>query len=141
MLFTPANTTASTTAKKDEAPIGPTSSSNGAHRSFCDLLEEEDVAAVAEDASATTAGPTITGSPNGVANKTAGGTGERTPGKTAAASRFFEGAAASVRRGLVGRNALFRTPYGMKPLVYSDWTATGRAVDSIEVHIYSSGRG
>lgn len=53
---------------------------------------------------------------------------------SSSSSTYFSGAAASIRRGLIGRNAPFRTPYGMKPLVYSDWTATGRAVDSIEVH-------
>ncbi|CAM9887519.1 unnamed protein product [Pylaiella littoralis] len=54
---------------------------------------------------------------------------------SSSSSTYFSGAAASIRRGLIGRNAPFRTPYGMKPLVYSDWTATGRAVDSIETYL------
>lgn len=48
----------------------------------------------------------------------------------------FESKVASIRQSLVGRHASFRTPYGSRPLVYSDWTATGRAVSSIERFLY-----
>ncbi|CAN0147246.1 unnamed protein product, partial [Laminaria digitata] len=41
-----------------------------------------------------------------------------------------------LRRDLVGRHAPFRTPFGLKPLVYSDWTATARAVSCIERYLY-----
>lgn len=144
MLFASAKTAAPAPVKTDETSLGTTSSSSDAHRSFCDLFEEEDVLLsagepqpavrdVTEAASATAAGPTSTGSTKSTANKTAREDIEGRTLGTAATSRFFEGAAASVRRGLVGRNAPFRTPYGVKPLVYADWTATGRAVDSIEV--------
>ena len=48
----------------------------------------------------------------------------------------FAAAASIIRTGLVGRHKSFRTPYGSKPLVYCDWTATGRAVDSIEKYLH-----
>lgn len=41
----------------------------------------------------------------------------------------------SVRGSIIGRNLLFKTPYGEKPLVYADYTASGRAVDFIEDHV------
>lgn len=47
----------------------------------------------------------------------------------------FNDAAAAIRAGLVGRNARFHTPFGHKPLVYADWTATGRPVAQIENHL------
>lgn len=147
--------------KTGDDSLGPASSSSDAHRSFCDLFEEdeallttaglrrEDDAAEAAAASAAEgAEPTTASSNRGRTNiitaAAADKAGEKRVGGekrelvtgtgAAATSRFFfEGAAAAVRRGLVGRNAPFRTPYGMKPLVYSDWTATGRAVDCIEV--------
>lgn len=157
MLFASAKAASPAAARTDDAPAaGPASSSSDAHRSFCDLFEEERVvyceaplaAAAApgpdhydvteDEASATAAAAGPTSTESSTANKTGGSAGGRTPGAGAgagaASTSFFEDAAASVRRGLVGRNAPFRTPYGMKPLVYSDWTATGRAVDSIEVH-------
>jgi hypothetical protein len=43
--------------------------------------------------------------------------------------------AAAIRRDLVGRLAPFTTPYGSTPLVYADWTATGRPLASIEAYI------
>lgn len=149
MLFASTNTAAPADVRTDETSIGPIPPSSDAHRSFCDLFEEDGVllsssankappsprpdAAVAEPPSATAPRPTST---ENTANRAGGITRERMLG-TGATSRFFEGAVASVRRGLVGRNAPFRTPYGMKPLVYSDWTATGRAVGSIEVCIHN----
>jgi len=37
-----------------------------------------------------------------------------------------------VRKGIIGYNAEFETPYGLKKLVYADWTASGRLYKPIE---------
>ena len=37
-----------------------------------------------------------------------------------------------LRKSIIGRNIPFETPFGTKPLVYADYTASGRAVDFIE---------
>ena len=37
-----------------------------------------------------------------------------------------------LRENIIGRNMLFETCYGKKPLVYADYTASGRAVYFIE---------
>lgn len=37
-----------------------------------------------------------------------------------------------VRQGLIGRHAAIRTPFGHKPLVYADYTASGRSLDFLE---------
>jgi len=39
---------------------------------------------------------------------------------------------ASVRSGLVGVTATLRTPYGERPLIYADFTASGRALRQVE---------
>jgi len=39
---------------------------------------------------------------------------------------------AGVRRHIVGVDALVRTPYGERPLIYADWTASGRLYGPIE---------
>jgi len=40
-----------------------------------------------------------------------------------------------LRKDIIGRNMLFETCYGMKPLVYADYTASGRAVHFIENYL------
>lgn len=39
---------------------------------------------------------------------------------------------ASIRRGLLGRDAIIDGPFGPRPLVYADYTASGRAVGLVE---------
>lgn len=45
--------------------------------------------------------------------------------------------AAAIRQDLVGRLTEFSTPFGSTPLVYADWTASGRALNSIEGYVAS----
>jgi len=40
-----------------------------------------------------------------------------------------------LRKSIIGRNIPFETPFGTKPLVYADYTASGRAVDFIEDYL------
>jgi selenocysteine lyase/cysteine desulfurase len=40
-----------------------------------------------------------------------------------------------LRRDIIGRNMIFETPFGQRPLVYADYTASGRGLSSIENHI------
>ena len=40
-----------------------------------------------------------------------------------------------LRRDIIGRNSIFHTPYGERPLVYADYTASGRALLSIENYL------
>jgi len=40
-----------------------------------------------------------------------------------------------LRKSIIGRNMSFETPFGTKPLVYADYTASGRAVDFIEDYL------
>lgn len=42
-----------------------------------------------------------------------------------------------LRRDIIGRNMIFETPFGERPLVYADYTASGRGLHSIEDHIRS----
>ncbi|CAM9968587.1 unnamed protein product, partial [Discosporangium mesarthrocarpum] len=47
----------------------------------------------------------------------------------------FAAATSHIRSNLIGRYAPFQTPYGTKPLVYADWTATGRPLAMIERYL------
>ncbi len=40
-----------------------------------------------------------------------------------------------LRRDIIGRNMIFETPFGKRPLVYADYTASGRGLYSVENHI------
>jgi len=40
-----------------------------------------------------------------------------------------------LRRDIIGRNMLFETPYGKKPLIYADYTASGRGLHTVENYI------
>ena len=40
-----------------------------------------------------------------------------------------------LRRDIIGRNTIFTTPFGERPLVYADYTASGRGLKSIENYI------
>ena len=40
-----------------------------------------------------------------------------------------------LRKSIIGRNMPFETPFGTRPLVYADYTASGRAVDFIEDYL------
>ena len=40
-----------------------------------------------------------------------------------------------LRKEIIGKNLLFDTPYGKRPLVYADYTASGRALKSIEDYV------
>ena len=36
---------------------------------------------------------------------------------------------------VIGNYKGFSTPYGMKPMIYTDWTASGRALNHIETYL------
>lgn len=40
-----------------------------------------------------------------------------------------------IRRSVIGEGQLFQTPFGLKPLIYSDYTASGRSLSFIEDYI------
>ena len=40
-----------------------------------------------------------------------------------------------LRKDIIGKNLLFDTPYGKRPLVYADYTASGRGLKSIEDYL------
>lgn len=40
-----------------------------------------------------------------------------------------------LRSDIIGRNMMFHTPFGLRPLVYTDYTASGRALYSIENYL------
>ncbi|MCF7885870.1 MAG: aminotransferase class V-fold PLP-dependent enzyme [Candidatus Marinimicrobia bacterium] len=40
-----------------------------------------------------------------------------------------------LRKSIIGRNKIISTPYGKRPLLYADFTASGRAVDFIEEYL------
>ncbi|CAM9617153.1 unnamed protein product, partial [Choristocarpus tenellus] len=52
-------------------------------------------------------------------------------------NRDFSSASSHIRSNLIGRYSPFQTPFGAKPLVYADWTATGRPLAMIEHYIMS----
>jgi hypothetical protein len=37
-----------------------------------------------------------------------------------------------LRRDIIGRNMIFETPFGQRPLVYADYTASGRGLSSMK---------
>lgn len=54
----------------------------------------------------------------------------------AASEPSTNGLVCSIRQSLVGRLSLFTTPYNVEmPLIYADWTATGRPLYSVEKYI------
>jgi hypothetical protein len=40
-----------------------------------------------------------------------------------------------VRNGVIGRLHPFDTPYGIRPIVYADWTASGRGHRAVEEYL------
>jgi len=42
---------------------------------------------------------------------------------------------AAIRNDIVGGYNAFTTPYGQKPIVYADWTASGRPMDKVEKYL------
>lgn len=40
-----------------------------------------------------------------------------------------------LRQDMIGRNMMYETPFGVRPLVYADFTASGRGLHSIENHM------
>lgn len=40
-----------------------------------------------------------------------------------------------LRNNIIGSYSKFTSPFGVKPLIYADWTASGRAVHQIETYI------
>ncbi|HNX38924.1 MAG TPA: hypothetical protein PKI15_11240, partial [Candidatus Cloacimonadota bacterium] len=40
-----------------------------------------------------------------------------------------------LRRDIIGRNMTYQTPFGERPLVYADYTASGRGLYSLENHV------
>lgn len=43
----------------------------------------------------------------------------------------------SIRRDVIGNNVLFETPFGMRHMLYADFTASGRGLASIEEHLFN----
>jgi len=43
-----------------------------------------------------------------------------------------------IRQSVIGEGRLFPTPFGLKPLIYADYTASGRSLDFIEDYIRDS---
>lgn len=142
---------AMTTAAAADSRREPDAPVHGdAHRSFCDFLDDEGNAKT--EASAGQAGQSFKGflltpaanepgkssapAAAAVADATAGAPVITTRPKPITCADTFEGAVRNLRRGLVGRHTPFRTPFGLRPLVYSDWTATGRAMACIERYLY-----
>ena len=48
--------------------------------------------------------------------------------KTTSLELFFS----SFRKNIIGHQEIFESPFGMKKIMYADWTATGRAYQPIE---------
>lgn len=108
-----------------------TAPSSDAHRSFCNLLEStERDGHVGE-------GSDLQGSPHNLSLSTPDeATVAVSDDHPVSSHEAFDAAVARVRSGVVGRHKRFRTPYSdSMPIVYADWTATGRAVHQIEGYI------
>ena len=142
-------------AVDDSGSTAGSATHGDAYRSFCDVLDEEvdtKVAAPAEQPGQLVEASLQTSAAEARNSSDAAEAAAATAVAAAAASAIrattnvstpahsadtFDQAARSLRLGLVGRHAPFRTPFGLKPLVYSDWTATGRAVSCIERYLYN----
>lgn len=48
------------------------------------------------------------------------------------ASSSAEDKVAAIRRDIIGSQTMFSTPFGQKPIIYADWTASGRCLGRIE---------
>jgi hypothetical protein len=94
-----------------------------AHRAFCEVLEDGELDRQ-EKIGEGPSGVLLRSSQDKQIDTTGGGEG----------GSSTEGLEA-LRRGIVGRLAPFTTPFGTRPIVYADWTASGRAHDEVEHYI------
>ena len=135
----PAAATAATPQAAEPCPTSPAQPSAPPHRppptrtppthnSFSTLLESDGTAAGADEAS----GRGGRGKLFSSAGAGASSSSSSSSGASAALTEQDGRALELFREGLVGRLERFSTPYGIKPLVYADWTASGRAHTAVE---------